>query len=154
MSRAVKPIPDGQPTLTPYLILREADKAIEFYLRAFSAVETCRMTDPQTGKVMHAELRLGDSKLFLGEECPAYGARSPQALGGSPVTIHFYVEDTDATMARAAEAGATVTMPAMDMFWGDRFGKLTDPFGHDWAIATHIEDVAPEEIERRMRELA
>lgn len=152
MSQAVKAIPDGQPSLTPYLVLREADKAIEFYKRAFGAVETCRMTDPQTGKVMHAELTLGDSKLFLSEESPAYSARSPQALGGSPVTIHFYVQDTDATMARAAEAGATVTMPAMDMFWGDRFGKLTDPFGHDWSIATHIEDVAPEQMAERMAE--
>ncbi len=150
MSGAVKAIPDGLHSLTPYMVLRDADKAIEFYGRAFGAVETCRMTDPQTGKVMHAEMRLGDSNLFLSEECPAYGARSPQALGGSPVTIHFYVEDTDATMARAVEAGAAVTMPAADMFWGDRFGKLTDPFGHDWSIATHIEDVPPEQMAERM----
>ncbi len=152
MSRPVKPIPDGQHSLTPYMIFRDADKAIAFYGRAFGAVETCRLTDPQTGKVMHAELKLGDSKLFLSEECPAYGARSPQALGGSPVTIHLYVEDTDATMAQAVEAGATVTMPAVDMFWGDRFGKLTDPFGHDWSIATHIEDVSPEQMAERMVE--
>ena len=146
MSRTVKAIPDGYHSLTPYLIFRDADKAIEFYKRAFGAVETCRMNDPQTGKVMHAELKLGDSMLFLAEEFPAYGARSPQTLGGSPVTIHHYVEDADATMAQAVEAGATVAMPAMDMFWGDRFGKLTDPFGHDWSIATHIEDLTPEQM--------
>ena len=152
MSRTVKAIPDGYHSLTPYLIFRDADKAIEFYGRAFGAVETCRMNDPQTGKVMHAELRLGDSMLFLSEENLAYGARSPETLGGSPVTIHHYVEDVDATMAQAVEAGATVVMPAMDMFWGDRFGKLTDPFGHNWSIATHIEDPTPEQMTERMAE--
>lgn len=150
MSPTVKAIPDGYHSLTPYLVIREADKAIEFYVRAFGAVETCRMPDPQTGKVMHAELKLGDSMIFLSEESPAYNARSPQALGGSPVTIHFYVEDTDATMAQAVEAGATVVMPATDMFWGDRFGKLTDPFGHVWSIATHTEDLTPVQMEERM----
>ena len=150
MSRTVKAIPDGQHSLTPYLVLSDADRAIEFDGRAFGAVEACRLTDPRTGKVMHAELKLGDSNLFLSEACPEYGARSPQALGGSPVTIHFYVEDIDATMAQAVEAGATVTMPATDMFWGDRFGKLTDPFGHEWSLATHVEDVPPEQMAERM----
>jgi uncharacterized glyoxalase superfamily protein PhnB len=152
MSRTVKAIPDGYHSLTPYLIFRDADKAIEFYNQAFGAVETCRMNDPRTGRVMHAELRLGDSMLFLSEENLAYGARSPETLGGSPVTIYHYVEDVDATMARAAEAGATVNMPAMDMFWGDRFGKLTDPFGHVWSIATHIEDPTAEQMTERMAE--
>jgi PhnB protein len=146
---AVKPIPDGYHTVTPHLVVRDAAKAIEFYTKAFGAEERFRMPGPN-GVVMHAELQLGDSVLMLGEEAPQMGASSPQTIGGSPVSLLIYVKDVDASFARADKAGCTVQMPLTDMFWGDRYGKLLDPFGHHWALATHKEDVSPEDMAKRM----
>ncbi len=141
----VKPVPDGYHTLTPYLIVRGADKAIEFYKKAFGATERFRMPGPD-GKIMHAEMEIGDSAFMLGEESLEMGSKSPQTVGGSCVGIHIYTEDVDAAFARAVKAGAKSVGPVMDMFWGDRFGKLQDPFGHTWTIATHTKDVSPEEM--------
>ena len=146
---AVKSIPDGYHTVTPHLAVRDAAKAIEFYARAFGAEERFRMPGPG-GVVMHAELNIGDSVVMLGEEAPEMGASSPQTIGGSPVSLLIYVKDVDASFARADKAGCTVQMPLADMFWGDRYGKLLDPFGHHWALATHKEDVSPEEMAKRM----
>jgi uncharacterized glyoxalase superfamily protein PhnB len=129
--------------------VRGAAQAIEFYKKAFGAEELTRMPSPDGRTVMHAELQIGDSILFLADEFPEMGARSPKALGGSPVTIHLYVADVDAVFNRAIQAGATAQMPPTDMFWGDRYGKLTDPFGHVWSVATHTEDVPPEEMAKR-----
>jgi uncharacterized glyoxalase superfamily protein PhnB len=144
-TKASKPIPDGFRTVTPHLIIRDAAGAIEFYKKAFAAEEIIRMPAPD-GRVMHAEMKIGDSVIMIAEEFPEYGNKSPQSLGGSPVTTHLYVTDTDAWMDRATKAGAKVTMPAMDAFWGDRYGKVEDPFGHHWSIATHTQDLTPEEI--------
>jgi PhnB protein len=149
----VKPIPDGYHTITPHLAVRDAAKAIDFYARAFGAEELYRMPGPG-GVVMHAELRVGDSIVMLGEENPQMGASSPQTIGGSPVSLLLYVKDVDASFARASAAGCAVQMPPTDMFWGDRYGKLQDPFGHHWALATHKEDVSPEEMARRMAAMA
>jgi uncharacterized glyoxalase superfamily protein PhnB len=146
---AVKPIPDGYHTVTPHLAVRDAAKAIEFYAKAFGAEELFRMPGPG-GVVMHAEVRIGDSIVMLGEEAPQMGASSPQTIGGSPVSLLIYVKDVDASFARAGKAGCTVEMPPEDMFWGDRYGKLVDPFGHKWALATHKEDVSPEDMAKRM----
>jgi PhnB protein len=148
MAAKVKPVPVGFHTITPYLALSNSAKAIEFYKKAFGAVELSRLTNPEGG-IGHAELKIGDSVLFLADECPQMGNRSPKTLGGTAVGLHLYVEDVDAVFARAVEAGATPQMPPMDMFWGDRFGKLADPFGHSWSISTHIEDMTPEEMQRR-----
>jgi len=150
MAGNVKPIPEGNHTVTPYLSVKGAAAAIEFYKKAFGAVELCRMPDPM-GRVMHAELRLGDSVLFLSEECPGMN-NSPQTLGGTTVTLHLYVENVDAAFNQAVAAGAQTQMPPTDMFWGDRFSKVVDPFGHSWGIATHVEDVSAEEMERRTQE--
>jgi len=147
----VNPIPEGTHTVTPHLIVRSADRAIDFYKQAFGAVEVTRHPSPD-GSIMHAELRIGDSPLYLADENPAWGALSPLALGGSPVTIHLFVPDADATFERAVQAGATVRMPIDDAFWGDRYGQVGDPFGHVWSIATHKEDVAPGEMMRRAEE--
>jgi uncharacterized glyoxalase superfamily protein PhnB len=147
----VNPIPEGTHTITPHLVVRGGDRAIEFYKQAFGAVETTRMQGPD-GSIMHAELRIGDSPLYLADENPAWGAISPLALGGSPVSIHLYVHDVDAAFDRAIQAGATVRMPLSDAFWGDRYGQVGDPFGHIWSVATHKEDVSSEEMERRVRE--
>jgi uncharacterized glyoxalase superfamily protein PhnB len=146
------PIPAGHHAITPHLIVKGASDAIEFYKRAFGAQELSRM--PFSGKngqvkLGHAELQLGDSKLFLADEFPEHGGLGPSG-GRSPVTIHLYVTDADATFARAVEAGATVAMPLADMFWGDRYGKLVDPFGHHWSIAEHLEDLTPEQMKERM----
>ena len=143
-----KPIPDGYHTATPYLTIRGADRAIDFYKRAFGATEIYRMPGPG-GKVMHAEIKIGDSIIMLSEEFPEMDVRSPESLGGAGASILLYVEDCDRAFERAVSAGATSKMPPADMFWGDRFGKLTDPFGHVWSIATHKEDVAPEEMQKR-----
>jgi PhnB protein len=145
----VKPIPDGYHAVTPYLVIRGAGRALEFYAKAFGAEEVFRMPAPD-GSVMHAEMRFGDSIVMIGEEAPQMGAISPAALGGSPVSLLLYVPDVDAAFARATAAGCVAQMPPTDMFWGDRYGKLQDPFGHLWAMATHVEDVAPEEMARRM----
>jgi len=150
---AVKPIPDGYHTVTPHLVVRGAAKAIEFYAKAFGAEERFRMPGPD-GSVMHAELSLGDSVVMLGEEAPQMGASSPQTIGGSPVSLLIYVKDVDASFARAEKAGCTVQLPPTDMFWGDRYGKLVDPFGHHWALATHKEDLSPEEMAKRMADMA
>jgi PhnB protein len=148
MAGKVNAIPPGYHSITPYLVVNEASRAIEFYKQAFGAKETVRMGGPG-GKVGHAELKIGDSMLMLSDEMPGSGTRSPQSLGGSPVSIFMYVESVDSVFNQAVKAGAKADMPPQDMFWGDRFGKLTDPFGHSWAIATHIEDVAPQEMEKR-----
>src|SRR5262245_43776361 len=133
MADAVRAIPEGYSTITPHLVVKDGNEAIEFYKKAFGAQELCRMPGPD-GALMHGELQIGNSRIFLGSECLEYGVVGPN--GSSPVTIHLYVEDADAAFTRAVEAGATVTMPLADMFWGDRYGKLVDPFGHHWSIAT------------------
>src|SRR5437773_1413912 len=152
MSKAVKPIPDGYHTATPYLTLGDAAQAIDFYKRAFGAQELMRMAGPGGKGVGHAEIKIGDSIVFLSDEFPQGGTRSPQALGGSTTSVMLYVPDVDAVFERAVKAGATSAMPPTDMFWGDRFGKLVDPFGHHWGVATHKEDVAPADMERRAKE--
>ncbi len=144
------PIPDGHHTITPHLVVKGASEAIEFYKRAFGAEELCRMTFPGPDgrvKLGHAGLQIGDSRLFLADDFPEYGSTGPN--GHSPVTIHLFVTDADAVFARAVEAGATVAMPLADMFWGDRYGKLVDPFGHHWSIAEHLEDLTPEQMQER-----
>jgi uncharacterized glyoxalase superfamily protein PhnB len=148
-----RPIPEGMRTVTPHLICAGAADAIEFYKKAFGAVETARLPGPQ-GKIMHAMMRIGDSALMLVDEMPEWGALGPKALKGSPVTIHLYVDDVDAFAARAVKAGAKITMPVEDMFWGDRYGKLEDPFGHHWSLATHLRDVSPEEMQQAMKNMA
>jgi uncharacterized glyoxalase superfamily protein PhnB len=148
MSTQVKPVPEGFHTITPHLVIKGAAKAIDFYKKAFGAVEVVRMPMPDGQTLMHAELKIGDSYLFLADEFPGMN-RSPQSLGGSGTTLHLYVEDADAVFNRAVAAGATVQMPLTDMFWGDRYGKLADPFGHEWSVATHKEDVPPEEMSKR-----
>jgi len=148
MASAVKPIPEGYHSVTPYLIVKGGARAIDFYERAFDARELFRMMRAN-GHVGHAELKIGDSRVMLADEHPEIGARSPRSIGGSPVTIHLYVEDVDATVARAVAAGATLTRPIADQFYGDRNGGLTDPFGHVWFVATHKEDVSAEELDRR-----
>ncbi|APW62098.1 VOC family protein [Paludisphaera borealis] len=147
----VKAIPDGYHAITPHLVIKGASEAIEFYKKAFGAEEISRMPFPSPDgqvKIGHAELQIGDSKLFLADEFPDYGATGPN--GHSPVTIHLYVTDADATYNKAVEAGATATMPPVDAFWGDRYGKLVDPFGHHWSISTHKEDPTPEQMQERM----
>lgn len=148
MANKVKPIPDGYHTAAPYLIVRGGAKAIDFYKKALGAEERFRMPGPG-GALMHAEIQVGDSVIMLADENPGMGARSPQSFDGTPVSVFLYVADVDAAFKRAVAAGATAIMSPTDMFWGDRFGKVTDPFGHEWAIATHIEDVTPDEMEKR-----
>ena len=148
---AVKPIPDGYHTLTPYLTVRNAAKAIEFYKQAFGATERGVMKGPD-GKVMHAELLIGDSIVMLADEMPDFGALSPESVGGSSSGLHIYVNNVDDAFARAVKAGAQTEMPVSDQFWGDRYGKLKDPFGHKWSIATHVKDMSADEMKRRMDE--
>lgn len=151
MSTPVNPIPEGYHALTPYLILSDATKAIAFYCEAFGATELCRMPTPD-GKVGHAELQIGDSRLMLADECEAWHARSPLTIGDTGVYLALYVEDVDAVVGKAVAAGSKVLMEVKDQFYGDRSGTLVDPFGHKWTVATHIEDVSPEEMERRAKE--
>ena len=146
---AVKPIPDGYHSITPYLICDGAAQAIAFYAKAFGAVETLRLGSPG-GKIGHAEVRIGNSIVMLADEHPEMGALGPRTIGGSPVSILLYVEDVDAVVARAIAAGGKAQRPVADQFYGDRAGSLEDPFGHTWHIHTHVEDLTPEEIERRM----
>jgi PhnB protein len=148
-----KPVPDGMHTVTPHLVCAGAADAIEFYKKAFNAVEGGRLPGPQ-GKLMHAMIRIEGSAVMLVDEMPECGALGPKSLKGTPVTIHLYVEDVDAVVARAVAAGAKVTMPVADMFWGDRYGRLEDPFGHHWSVATHIRDVTPAEMKDAMRKMA
>jgi PhnB protein len=150
MPGQVQPIPQGYHTATPYLVVNDAAKAIEFYKRAFDAKEKFRMEGPP-GKIGHAELQIGDSIFMLADEMPQMDAKAPQSLGGTTAGIFLYVKDVDAAFNKAVGAGAKVTMPVADMFWGDRYGKLMDPFGHSWSMATHKEDVAPEEMKRRVQ---
>ena len=145
----VQPIPPGYHTVTPYLIVNNAAEAIDFYSRAFGATEKLRMPGPG-GFIMHAEIQIGDSVVMLSDEHPDVGAFSPETVGGNPVSMMIYSEDVDAAFARAIEAGAQEVMPIEDMFWGDRYGRLADPYGHVWGIATHIEDVGPVEREARL----
>jgi PhnB protein len=149
MKNSIKPIPDGYHTLTPHLVVKDASNAIEFYKKAFGAKEIRRVPGPDGKSLIHAELQVGDSRLLLVDEFPEMNCRGPKSIGGSPVTIHMFVADVDAAFEKAVKAGAEVTMPLADMFWGDRYGILTDPFGHSWSIATHQEDVTPEEIGKR-----
>jgi PhnB protein len=148
MTSKVKPIPEGYHSVTPYLIIKNAADAIEFYKKAFGATELFRIDQPD-GKIGHAEIKIGDSPIMLSDEFPTMGHRGPQSLGGSPVSIMLYVEDVDAVVNRATTAGAKLDRPVEDKFYGDRAGSLTDPFGHIWHIGTHKEDVSPEEMEKR-----
>ncbi|NLS98085.1 MAG: VOC family protein [Planctomycetaceae bacterium] len=149
---AVRPIPEGYHSITPYLIVKGGAAAIEFYQKAFGAIELMRLDGPG-GSVAHAEIRIGDSLVMLADGCAEMKAPTPQAPGGTGVCIHLYVENVDEIVSRAVAAGAKVQRPLTDQFYGDRSATLEDPFGHAWNVATHIEDVPPEEIDRRMAEM-
>ncbi len=152
MTATVKPVPEGFRTVTPSLTVKGAAQAIEYYKNALGATELVRMPSPD-GKIMHAELKIGDSIIFLADEFPERGmSRAPQTLGGTTGTLNLYVEDVDSLYKKAIDAGGKVNMPVDDMFWGDRYGTFTDPFGHQWGIATHKEDVSPADMEKRGRE--
>jgi PhnB protein len=153
MAGNVKPIPDNYHSITPYLVVDGAAKAIEFYKKAFGATELMRMPAPGD-RIGHAEIKIGDSVVMLADASVEMGHKDPRTLGGSPVSVLIYVEDADATVAGAVAAGARVTRPLENQFWGDRMGDVTDPFGHRWHVATHVEDVSPEEMQRRMEALA
>ena len=146
---APRPIPEGYSTVTPYLIVTGAAKALDYYKGVFDATELMRFEGPD-GRIAHAEMQIGDSKMMLADESPEMGYRSPQSLGGASAGLMVYVENVDDVFNRAITAGATANQPVKDQFYGDRSGTLTDPFGHMWTIATHVEDVSPEEMQRRM----
>ncbi len=146
--RKVLAIPKGYRSLTPYLVVRDAVAALDFYAKAFSAREKVRMSMPD-GSVMHAEIQIGDSMLMLSEENPAWGAKSPLLLGGSGAHVMIYTKDVDAFVARAVAAGCSIEFPITNQFWGDRYGKIKDPYGHQWSVGTHVEDVGPKEMARR-----
>lgn len=149
---AKQAIPDGMHTLSAHIVCEGASEALAFYRKAFDAQELTRLPRPD-GKIMHAAIRIGDSVLMLMDDFPEWGSLGPKALKGTPVTLHLYVKDVDAAMQQAQAAGARITLPAADMFWGDRYGQVVDPFGHRWSIATHKEDLTPEEIQRNMANL-
>jgi PhnB protein len=149
MKKAIKPIPPGFHTVTPYLIVSDARKAIDFYKKAFGAEEIMVMPRAN-GKIMHAEIKIGDSMVFLSDEMPERDHLGPESRGGSTSSLMLYVKDVDSSFAKAVKAGCTVKMPLGDQFWGDRYGNVLDPFGHSWALATHIEDVDLEEMKKRM----
>ena len=151
--RKTKPLPNGMHTVTPHLVCAGAADAIEFYKKAFNAVEMVRLPGPN-GKLMHACIKIGDSAVMLVDEYPDHGCLGPKSLKGSPVTIHLFVDDVDGFAARAVAAGAKITMPIADMFWGDRYGQLEDPFGHRWSVATHVRDMSPEEMQQAMQKMA
>jgi PhnB protein len=153
MATSVKSIPDGYRTVTPYMYIRGAAQAIDFYKRAFGADELFRMPGPD-GTLMHAEIKIGDSIVMLADENPSMGIQSPQSLNGTSSSFLLYLEDVDAAFQRAIDAGATVMRPLENQFYGDRSGMVTDPFGHHWSLATHVEDVSPEEMDKRMSEMA
>ncbi|HMF14409.1 MAG TPA: VOC family protein [Gemmataceae bacterium] len=152
MAKKVKPIPKGYHTATPYLIVAGAEQAIRFYKKAFGATELMRFPGPG-GKLMHAEIQVGDSPIMLADESPEWDAKSPHAYGGTPVGMMLYVPDVDKTFKKAVAAGAKVAKPVQDQFYGDRSGTVIDPFGHKWTIGTHVEDVPSKEMQRRFREL-
>jgi PhnB protein len=152
MAEKTQAVPQGFHTLTPHLVVRDADRAIEFYQKAFGAELQGGVARGPDGKVMHAQLRIGDSFLMLNDEMPEYGSLSPLSGGSSSVTIHIYTPNVDAAFDRATSAGAKVSMPLMDQFWGDRYGSVTDPFGHKWSLATHVKDLSPEEMKKEMDE--
>ena len=149
VTRSVRPIPEGYHSVTPALLVRGAAEAIDFYTCAFGARELGRMPAPDGQRIWHAELQIGDARLMLADEFPEMGGHAPESLGGTPVSLHLYVEDADAVIQRAVNAGATVIQPPLDAFWGDRYGRIKDPFGHEWSVATHIEDVSEEEMRQR-----
>ncbi len=151
MKSKVKPIPEGFHAVTPYIGVRDAARAIDFYKKAFGATELPGRLADASGKILHAEIRIGDSTIMLAEESLEWGNHSPQSLGGSSVRLALYVEDVDALASRALSAGAKLLSPVEDQFYGDRSGRLEDPFGHVWIIGTHKEDVSPEEIEKRTK---
>jgi len=151
MSPSVNPIPDGYPRVTPYLCVDGASKAIDFYAHVFDASERMRMGDP-SGKIGHAELSIGDSVIMVSDEYPEMNMVGPKAIGGTPVTISVYVEDVDATFDRAVKAGAKSLRPVENQFYGDRMGQFEDPFGHRWSVGSHIEDVSPDEMDKRAAE--
>jgi PhnB protein len=152
MTTASNPLPKGFHTVTPALVVRGAAEAIEFYKKALGAEELTRMPSPD-GKISHAELKIGNSIIFVSDEFPNMGVtKAPQTLGGCTSTLHLYVEDVDTSFNRAVEAGGKVSMPVADMFWGDRFGSFTDPFGHHWGILTHKEDLSAEEMDKRAQD--
>ena len=146
MARSTNPIPQGLHTVTPALVVRDAAKAIEFYKKALGAQEHMRMTTPD-GKIGHAELQIGDSRIFLSDEMPDMHTKAPQTVGASTATLYIYVEDVDKDFKRAVDAGGKTTMPVADMFWGDRFGSFVDPFGHTWGLSTHKQDLSQKQIE-------
>jgi uncharacterized glyoxalase superfamily protein PhnB len=153
MSKSTQPIPPGFENLIPHLVCSPCSEAIEFYQKAFGAEEICRLAAPDGRRIMHAELRIGKSVVFLNDDFPEHcGGKSSTAtaLKGTPVTIHHYVADCDAAIKRAADAGATVLMPAADMFWGDRYGMVVDPYGHKWSFGTHLKDLTPAEMQAAM----
>jgi PhnB protein len=147
---ATKPIPEGYNTVTPYLAVDDAAAAIEYYKKVFGARESVRMDGPDN-TIAHAELDIGDSKIMLSDPFPQSSTKPPKELGGTSASVFMYVEDVDAIVKKAVDGGATITMEVQDQFWGDRFGSITDPFGHSWSIATHVEDVPPEEMEERAK---
>jgi PhnB protein len=147
---ATKAVPEGYHTLSPYLTVDDAARAIDYYVSAFGAKELGRMEAPG-GKIGHAELEVGDSRIMLSDSFPQASTRPPKELGGTSVSVFMYVEDVDAVVKQAVEAGATITMEVADQFWGDRYGAITDPFGHVWSIATHVEDVPPDEMAERAK---
>lgn len=150
-----KAIPEGCEGIIVHLVVDDASKALDFYTKAFGAEEIYRAPTPDGSKIMHAEMRIGQSLVYVADDFPEWSgtSRTPKALGGSPLNIHQFVLDTDAAVARAKKAGATVTMEPEDMFWGDRYAKVTDPFGHEWTFATHLRDVSPEEMEQAALEM-
>jgi len=152
LAKAVRPIPEGYHTATTRLTVRGADRAIEFYKKAFGAELIERMDGPDGRSVVHSCLRIGDSRIFLSDEMPEMGTRSPEALGGATSSIYLYVRDADEAFRRAVDAGGKVVRPVMDAFWGDRCGTIADPFGYQWDLATHVEDVPPEEMKKRAEE--
>ena len=155
MSKSVQPIPTGQENLIPHLVCDPCSEAIEFYKKAFGAEEIMRMPAPDGRRIMHAEIRIGKNLVFLVDDFPEFcggKSESPKVLKGTPVTIHRYVENCDAAIKRAVDAGANILMPAQDMFWGDRYGAVTDPFGHKWSLATHIKDLTPDQVRSAMKE--
>jgi PhnB protein len=154
MPGQVRAVPEGTHTVTPHLVVRGGDQAIEFYKKAFGAEQVGGVHRTPDGRVMHAELKIGDSRIMLADEFPGMGTcQSPQALGGTPVVLNIYVDDVDGLFNQAVGAGAKVTMPLANQFWGDRYGQVSDPFGHQWALGQHVEDVAPAEMEKRAKEM-